>query len=167
MPPIERLKPLPRTDGAYLVSDEGEIFNASSGRRLTPYPVGAPDRLGRRYLGFRALGEPRQVHVAVCEAFHGPRPEGHHAAHGDGDKTRNRADNLAWKTPLQNAADKIVHGTQPHGVVHHNAKLTDDAVRDIRSTTGPQADMMRKYGVSQQLVSQIRNGKGWPHVSAT
>lgn len=51
------------------------------------------------------------IHHLVCEAFHGPRPEGLLALHRNGDKLDNRAENLYWGTSRQNMEDSIRHGT--------------------------------------------------------
>lgn len=51
----------------------------------------------------------RFVHVLVCEAFHGPRPDEMQAAHYDGDRNNARAENLRWATRAENEADKLRH----------------------------------------------------------
>jgi hypothetical protein len=57
----------------------------------------------------------RYVHELVLEAFSEPRPapwmQGRHL---DGLYLNNRAVNLAWGTPAENAQDKIRHGTSRH-----------------------------------------------------
>lgn len=61
-------------------------------------------------------GKKVRVHRVVLFAFAGPPPTPrHHGAHVDGDKTNNRFENLAWKTPEENEADKRAHGTAPRG----------------------------------------------------
>src|ERR1700691_2888258 len=57
------------------------------------------------------------VHVLVLETFVSQRPSPrHHAAHTPlNDKSCNCLDNLAWKLPEDNEADKRQHGTQPRG----------------------------------------------------
>ena len=45
------------------------------------------------------------VHRLVAEAFIGPRPAGLDVAHGDNDKTNNRAENLRYATRSENMAD--------------------------------------------------------------
>lgn len=53
-----------------------------------------------------------KVHVLVCEAFHGPKPEWAHCArHLNGISTDNRPENLAWGTRSENMQDKARHGT--------------------------------------------------------
>jgi hypothetical protein len=108
-----------------------------------------------------------KVHQLVCEAFHGPRPSPKHvAAHSDGTRDNNRANNLRWATPKENIADKRVHGTHIEGEQHFRAKLTAEAVREIRSHTARgscNADAKR-FGVSRSTISQVRAGNTWGHV---
>ena len=42
------------------------------------------------------------VHVLVCEAWHGPRPEGMQVDHIDGIKSNNHPSNLEWVTQEEN-----------------------------------------------------------------
>lgn len=46
------------------------------------------------------------VHVIVCMAFNGPRPEGYHCDHIDGDPSNNHAFNLRWVPASENHANK-------------------------------------------------------------
>jgi transcriptional regulator with XRE-family HTH domain len=52
---------------------------------------------------------PQRVNALVCEAWYGPRPEGMHAAHNNGDRGDDRPSNLRWATPKENGADKSRH----------------------------------------------------------
>jgi hypothetical protein len=49
------------------------------------------------------------VHALVLTAFAGPRPQGMHACHGDGNRQNNRADNLRWDTARANVQDRWSH----------------------------------------------------------
>lgn len=122
-----------------------------------------PDKQG--YLGIcrRIDGRPARVqtHTIVCEAFHGPRPDGLLVRHLNGDNTDNRAENLAWGTALENHQDAVRHGT----VV---LKLTEDQVREIRELAAervvPQTVIASDYGISQQHVSAIHRREHWAWV---
>lgn len=110
---VER-RPWPRHPG-YLIGSDGTIVGPSgrllvlvrhqSGYLCFSARIGAGTGRGRPTLA--------RVHVAVCETFHGPRPPGYHAAHDNGDKSDCSAENILWKTPAENEADKVRHGTAP------------------------------------------------------
>jgi len=51
------------------------------------------------------------VHVAVAEAFIGPRLGDNETRHLNGDATNNALTNLAYGTPAENTADSLRHGT--------------------------------------------------------
>ncbi len=103
-------------------------------------------------------------HVAVLEAFVGSRPPNHQAAHLDGDKRNNRLDNLQWKLPVDNSADRELHGYSLRGEGHGMAKLTADNVRAIRSASGSHREIALQYGVTRSTVTAIRAGRRWSHV---
>jgi hypothetical protein len=158
-----------------------------------------PDRLGRGagrvlkaavngsgYLTVvpHAPGEkvrPRLISRLVCEAFHGPAPSAmHHAAHADGTRTNNRADNLRWATPIENEGDKRRHGTLAIGDRHHarrnpermargsrggNAKLTEAAVVAIRCDARSPREIAADHGVTRALIQMIKARKVWRHVA--
>jgi hypothetical protein len=56
----------------------------------------------------------------------------------------------------------------PRGAAHHNAKLTEDQVRDIRAlyATGQwrQRVLSDTFGVSQASIEAILKRKTWQHV---
>jgi HNH endonuclease len=56
----------------------------------------------RRYLYCRKHHKTRKVAVLVCEAFHGPAPEGLNCLHMDEDSRNNVPDNLKWGTQEEN-----------------------------------------------------------------
>jgi hypothetical protein len=127
--------------------------------KLTPNTVGylkfgAQDGTGKRVT--------LQVHVVVCEAFHGPRPSPRHQArHLDGNRLNCRADNLAWGTPAENTADKV-----RHGVI--KTALTEAQVLKIRETYAAGGVLQRQlaveYKVSRTLISLIVARKKWTHI---
>jgi hypothetical protein len=106
------------------------------------------------------------IHVAVCIAFHGPRPAGRVAAHGDGVRTNCRADNLRWATVAENTADQLRHGTQIRGERAGNAKLTAAQVIEIKlSPNAPRKILAKRFGVSAGAISEIRSGRNWAHIA--
>lgn len=106
------------------------------------------------------------VHRLVLEAFVGPCPDGMEGAHGNGIPTDNRLTNLAWKTPLENHADKKRHGTNPAGERHGNVKLNESQVREIRNKRGTAttAALAKEYGVSKSRICDIQLRRAWAHI---
>ena len=57
----------------------------------------------------------KRVHRLVLETFVGPCPKGCEGTHRNGKRDDNRLDNLTWKTPAENQADRVAHGTSNRG----------------------------------------------------
>lgn len=116
-------------------------------------------------------GKLKLVHTLVLTAFVGPRPQGMECRHfPDRDPSNNRLENLSWGTRQQNVDDQIPHGTKRKGTMIASAKLSDDAVREIRtaaaqdSSRGYQSRLARKYHVDQSIISEVISRKRWKHV---
>ena len=71
-------------------------------------------------------------------------------------------------TVTDNVRDSVGKGRWGtlHGEDAVNAKLTEEAVREIRSLRGAvsQAVLASRYGVSRELVRDVQLGKKWKHV---
>lgn len=167
----------------YAVSNLGRVMRVQrslrgplSNKPLKPWCC--PKGYGMVVL-YSAGRNPRRVHRLVCEAFHGPPPgPDYQAAHEDGNTSNNRADNLSWKTPVENEADKIRHGTALAGAralvaagalafrgeQNAQSKLTDDAVRAILADPRSHGKIAADYGVSGHAIWSIKAGKTWRHV---
>jgi NUMOD4 motif. len=111
----------------------------------------------------------RLVHRLVAEAFLPPPQEGQDCVcHRDDDPSNNRPDNLFWGTREDNTADMVAKGRQARGRRVTSCKLTEDAVRAIRSAarSGQRQDAIAvEHGISQSNVSMIVTGATWGHVS--
>lgn len=107
------------------------------------------------------------VHVLLLEAFRGPKPEKSDARHLDDNKSNNTLDNLCWGTRSENLKDAIRNGCHLIGSDMPNAKLTEEAVVNIRrayKVGTSQISLARYYGVHQSIISEICAGKRWTHV---
>lgn len=169
---MEVWKDIPSLPG-YQASSEGRvrstarIITTSNGRSYElPGKLLTPTATRMGYWRFGAGGKTASLHRAVLEAFDGPCPEGHEAAHNDGNRANNRPSNLRWATRVDNAADRKRHGTvyRPIGERHHLAKLTDKDVRAIRQDPRGHAEVARAYGVNKNAIFVLRKGKTWGHV---
>lgn len=72
-------------------------------------------------------------------------------------------DHLFLGTPKENIADMIRKGraNKIGGERHWNAKLTSDAVEEIRNATGRQQSIADKFGISRAQVYRIKRGLRW------
>lgn len=101
------------------------------------------------------------VHTLVLLAFRG-KACGKQARHRNGNKSDNAISNLCWGTCKQNAADKFLHGTQPVGDRHHNAKLDRHTLSQIfywRRKGLLQREIAAKLNVSRSRISEVLSGK--------
>lgn len=161
----EEFRPWPE-DPRFKVGDRGTVIGI---RGWVLKPASLP-RMGYQFVTTRPRGCGRSrteyVHTMVCETFHGPRPEGMEVAHGNGDSADNRAENLSWKTPKDNAADRKAYGTYTRGETHDPAKLTEAQVLEIRALAGTlsQGEIGRRYGVSRGCINSIITRRNWKHI---
>ena len=68
---------------------------------------------------------------------------------------------------ITNMDDMVAKGrSRPgrFGVEHHNAKLTDDQVREIRSLSGSSKKLAPAYGISPAAFRYVRRREAWKHV---
>lgn len=133
---------------------------------LTPY-VDADDydrvKFSRPGDGGNVIHRPK-VHVIVCEAFHGPRPGGAHAAHGDDNRRNNRLANLRWASPTENCSDSRRNGRMPIGERSGTAKITAEQAQAIQASTLSARALGRMFGISAGHAWRIKVAKRWGHL---
>jgi hypothetical protein len=111
----------------------------------------------------------RALHSLIAECFLGPRPQGMHCCHNDGNPSNNWLSNLRWDTPVENARDKKNHGTNRVGigVSHARAILNDDIVlkmKALRTTGMSYSRIGRLFGVSESCTLKAVTGRTWKHI---
>lgn len=152
----------------YAVSDLGRVQRLTPSHKQAGIINGAPNHNGYLHCTLYVDGGrrfTRKISRLVCEAFHGAKPTPcHQVRHLDGNKLNNRADNLAWGTQLENAADSKRHGSQVCGERVTLAKLTEDQVRYIRSCDKSNRTLGEEFGVSFNTIYEIRRGNLWRHL---
>lgn len=105
----------------------------------------------------------------VCERVHGPAPPMMpHAAHscGNGHMGCVSGAHLFWRSVSENHIEKQIHGTDNGGVKHPLHRLSEDAVRFIRSNRErfSRASLAEKFGVSRSTIRDVEIGKSYRSV---
>lgn len=132
-------------------------------------------RSSRRYgsLTVTANGRPwaLKAHRVAYEIFVGSIPSGMHVLHRCDNPPCCNPAHLFVGSHLDNMEDMARKGRVVCGrkTKHHNVKLTEKDVREIRSIAkyhGINRDLARRFGVSDQQIYTIRSGKQWRDLRA-
>lgn len=180
---MEKWKDIPGWEGRYQVSDMGRVkvlartFKAKNrwGEMIRHNPEKLLSLRVAKGAHYPSVGcnwggrkERFLVHRLVCEVFNGPCPSPHHhCAHSDGNPLNNRADNLRWATPKENAEDTRKHGNMRLGERCNWSKLTAEQVLEIRrrAAGGDTFEALgREFGVSGVAISKIVKRENWRHI---
>ena len=109
----------------------------------------------------------QSIHRLVLSTFIGPAPDGFQSAHGNGDKGDNRLSNLRWASPIENNADKILHGTHQSGEGIGSSKLTEAQIREIRSKRAggeKVIDLAYEYKMCRNSITNITHRRTWRNI---
>jgi hypothetical protein len=155
------LRPVVGYEGRYEVSADGQVRSVTKARIRFVFPY---LRNGYPSVTLRSGGKRNieTVHKLVLEAFKGPRPDGFHGAHLDGDKSNNRVENLAWVSPSENERHKLEHGRDKCGEKSPHSKLTNeqaDEVRDLVAGGKSRREVARQFNVAESSVRRIVSGE--------
>lgn len=121
----------------YEVTDDGRVFSVAHnwrgyGRRELEQDLNASGYPSVR-LTLHGKRTRIAVHVLVAAHHLPPKPSAlHEVRHLNGNKTDNRAANLAWGTRKENADDRQSHGRTARG-----SALSDAIKRGIAASTNP------------------------------
>lgn len=159
-------RPVVGYEGAYAVSDTGEVMNVRTGKTLRPlYNRGDYRRV---YLSVGGVARRFSVHVLVTAAFLGPCPSGLQRNHKDGNGANNSVSNLEYVTASQNNlhAYRVLGKVSQQGSQHGCAKLTEThvaAIRQLRREHVPLTKVAALFGVSTATISEVANRRIWTH----
>jgi len=135
---------------------------ASATEECILWPFG---KRGNNYSQLTINGEVILVHRYVCTQVHGhPAPDQTDCAHSCGHKRCINPRHLRWATRRENSADMLLHGSRLQGERHGNAKLSNEAVAQIKSSTKTAPELSQIHGVSVGQIRAIRRGYAWKHV---
>lgn len=171
MSEVENWRDVPGYEGRYQVSDQGRVrsldcrvrivIHGVETTRRSPGKMLKPGTMGGRGHVSVAIGRGNSmpVHSLVALAFIGPRPKGADVAHGDGDATNNRVENLRYATRGDNNRDMVFHGRR---------RLSVEQIRRVRAEAhsyhGAGKALAKEFGVSQATISATLTGRSYGHV---
>ncbi len=148
----------------YLVSDTGDIFKVRNKKKGRNYATPRPVKVFTTRAGYKTVnlrnGEGSRtwgVSQVVAKAFCGPCPEGYHVAHLNGNRIDNRAINLAFVHPAQNADHRCMHDTYGRKLQRRDI-LGIYAFWDLGATL---LDLAERYQVTSTHLWNIVQGKSW------
>jgi hypothetical protein len=120
------------------------------------------------YGTIRGHKETSIVNRLMCIEVHGhpPTPQ-HESAHNCGVSLCINKRHLRWATPLENTADRKIHGTEVFGEKVINAKLSAAKVVEIRSLRGRMSnrEIAGMFGVSKTTISSVMTKQNWAWVA--
>jgi hypothetical protein len=129
--------------------NDGLVMTASKPRNSREYPC--------VYLRVGGQRKRVAVHRLVALTWVGPPPfEGAQVRHLDGNPLNPRADNLAWGSAEDNAADRDAHGRTQAGERHWSSKLTDEQRNEIGKSDELTSVLAERYGVHRSRIQRIR-----------
>ena len=113
-------------------------------------------------------GKPILASRASFLLHHGDVPAGKCVCHKCDNPGCVNPEHLFIGTQAENVADMHTKGRARKrglpGVTHHAAKMTPEAVREIRAGGKSDAHWATHFGVSRATVHAIRTGKTWAHI---
>lgn len=160
-------KDIPNYEGMYQVSNLGRVksFNYNrTGKEGVLKPKPHRDGYFQVMLYKGGRGKMNKIHRLVILAFLGQSDL--QVNHINGIKTDNRLENLEYCTGSENIRHAFNTGLKARGENHYKSKLTRACADRIKY--GHQKMKLKYiaeiYGISRQLVSDIRLGKAWKHI---
>ncbi|WP_171935781.1 HNH endonuclease signature motif containing protein [Escherichia coli] len=104
------------------------------------------------------------AHRLAYELANGPIPDGYVVRHKCDNPSCINPSHLEVGTQAENIKDKVTRGRQASGCSIGVSKLTEEIVRDIRSSGLKVSLLAERYGVSTVSIRNILRRKTWQHV---
>ena len=108
--------------------------------------------------------KPFYAHRVSYEQKYGPIPSGMMALHHCDVRCCVNPDHIFVGTQQNNMTDKVRKNRQAKGISHGNAKLTEDQVREIKSSSETSIKLAAKFDYSASMIRAIKNGNLWKHL---
>lgn len=180
-----KLRQIPGYEGLYSITSTGRVFRHS--RRAKHNSPNRHQQLKSKWLKalynkftsynsvllYDGKGSHKYlyIHRLVLIAWGPPQPSKEHnqANHKDCNKTNNDISNLEWITPKGNRRHAIANGHAPKGtesigIANGRSKLTESDVINIRKSKNGPKQLSKKFGVSRQVIWNIKKRHIWKHI---
>jgi hypothetical protein len=82
-----------------------------------------------------------------------------------GDRGPYRPDNVKCILAQANTKETVENGTSPRGEKHGHAVVDEKTAAEIFSAPGRDIEVADRFGVSRHLVTLIRTGRSWTHLT--
>lgn len=178
---VEEWKDIPEYVGLYQVSSQGTVkrLEGSVKRLHLGKVLEQPIRervlktspsTSKEYpavnLCKEGICKPKYVHVLVAQAFLGERPAGMQVCHNEKGVSNPSSTNLRYDTPVGNAADRHLHGTDAKGENNPSSKYTEEQIANVKYDliSTPQHLVAKDWGIPKSTIRSIKQGKRWNHV---
>lgn len=153
----------------YSVTEDGRVFTHKYNRFLKP------SSYRRGYQRVSLTNEnglsSHSVHSLVLLTYVGPRPDGFHGSHLDGNPKNNNLSNLKWCSPKENMSHRNIHGTAQIGEKHYFSKAKEEQViwlrKNFRENDSGHTniyELAEKTGIHHATVTNIIRGNSWKHL---
>jgi hypothetical protein len=114
-------------------------------------------------------GKSFRAHRIAFGLANGYWPGRYHVLHSCDNPACCRPDHLHLSTNADNQREKAERGRASRGEGRWSAKLTEEAVRDIRTSGAPYSwglcqRFAKKYGVAPETIRWVLIGRTWKHV---
>lgn len=106
-------------------------------------------------------------HRVAWELTHGPIPDGLCVLHKCDNRKCCNERHLFLGTNMDNILDMVNKGRSLCGIKHRNARLTEEQVRDIKSSSLSIQELSEKHSCSVSHVINIQANRFWKHITAT
>lgn len=162
--------------GQYRVERDGRVFRrkfvAARGKhpprvQWEPQPMSTHERTGRVFFQMRFEAITKSVLLnRVVALIHIPNPLGlPEVNHKFGNLQDNRDEMLEWAGRSAQEKHAFAHGLKANrGTANANAKLTPDAVDQIRTSSADPHALARTFGVTVQTIENVKARRTWEHV---
>lgn len=109
----------------------------------------------------------KSLHRHVYEEMFGEIPEGLVVRHKCDNRGCINPEHLELGTHLDNSQDMVKRNRSLKGSKHHNAKLDEPQVKEIKKLMKSKVqnkDLAIMFNVDRDTISNIKNGRTWKHV---